>query len=34
MKVKEFVEQHKNEMRIIKVYSNETIFTKHTTFKI
>lgn len=33
MKVKDFVEQHKNEMRIIKVYSNATIFTKHIEMK-
>ena len=29
MKVKEFVEQHKGETCVIKVYSNATIFTKH-----
>ena len=29
MKVKEFVEQHKGETCVIKVYSITTIFTKH-----
>lgn len=29
MKVKQFVEQHKNETCVIKVYSTATIFTKH-----
>lgn len=33
MKVKEFVEQHKGETCVIKVYSNATIFTKHIEMK-
>ena len=33
MKVKEFVEQHKGEICVIKVYSNATIFTKHIEMK-
>ena len=33
MKVKEFVEQHKGETCVIKVYSNATIFTKHIEIK-
>lgn len=33
MKVKEFVEQHKEETCVIKVYSNATIFTKHIEMK-
>ena len=33
MKVKEFVEQHKKEICVIKVYSNATIFTKHIEIK-
>ena len=33
MKVKEFVEQHKGEICVIKVYSNVTIFTKHIEMK-
>lgn len=33
MKVKDFVEQHKGETCVIKVYSNATIFTKHIEMK-
>lgn len=33
MKVKEFVEQHKGETCVIKVYSNATIFTKKIEMK-
>ena len=33
MKVKEFVEQHKAEICVIKVYSNATILTKHIEIK-
>lgn len=33
MKVKKFVEQHKGETCVIKVYSNATIFTKHIEMK-
>ena len=33
MKVKDFVEQHKGETCVIKVYSNATIFTKHIEIK-
>ena len=33
MKVKEFIEQHKGETCVIKVYSNATIFTKHIEMK-
>ncbi|MDY5929867.1 MAG: hypothetical protein SPI36_03365 [Candidatus Onthovivens sp.] len=33
MKVKQFVEQHKGETCVIKVYSNATIFTKHIEMK-
>lgn len=33
MKVKEFVEQHKGETCVIKVYSNATIFTKQIEMK-
>ena len=33
MKVKDFVEQHKKEICVIKVYSNATIFTKHIEMK-
>lgn len=33
MKVKDFVEQHKQEECYIKVYSNATIFTKHIEMK-
>ena len=33
MKVKEFVEQHKGETCVIKVYSNATIFTKSKEIK-
>lgn len=33
MKVKEFVEQHKGETCVIKVYSNATIFTKSKEMK-
>ena len=33
MKVKDFVEQHKGETCVIKVYSKATIFTKHIEMK-
>lgn len=33
MKVKDFVEQHKKEICVIKVYSNATIFTKKREIK-
>lgn len=33
MKVKDFVEQHKGETCVIKVYSNATIFTKKREIK-
>ena len=33
MKVKDFVEQHKKEICVIKVYSNATIFTKKIEMK-
>ena len=33
MKVKDFVEQHKYEICVIKVYSKATIFTKHKEIK-
>lgn len=33
MKVKDFIEQHKGETCVIKVYSNATIFTKHIEIK-
>lgn len=33
MKVKDFVEQHKGETCVIKVYSNATIFTKQIEIK-
>lgn len=33
MKVKDFVEQHKGETCVIKVYSNATIFTKKIEMK-
>ncbi len=33
MKVKDFVEQHKGETCVIKVYSNATIFTKQIEMK-